>query len=239
MFAGHVGAALALGRAERRVSVGAFVMAALFLDAVLWVLILAGREAVAIPADFAATHQPEFVFPWSHGLAASLAWSVLAGAVAWALCARLGAGRLRAAALIAAAVLSHWVLDALVHRPELPLAGPASPRVGLGLWSRMPAALALEAAIALAGLWLFLPGARLARGRSAGLAVTGLVVLAFTVAGMTIAPAPPSAAAMAASSLATILVLVAIVTWLGREERQAVALPPRDATSSPQRVNGR
>ena len=239
MFAGHVGAALALGRTERRWNVGAFVTAALFLDVVLWVLVLARKETVTIPADFAATHQPEFVFPWSHGLVASLFWSILAGSVAWALGARLGAGRLRAAALIAAAVFSHWVLDALVHRPELSLAGPGSPKVGLALWNRMPAALALEAAIALAGLWLFLPGARLGRGRSAGLAAVGVLILAFTVIGMTIAPAPPSAAAMAATSLATIVAVVAIVTWLGRAQGAEVARTPRDATSSPKRVSGR
>jgi hypothetical protein len=63
MFAGHVGAALALGQAERRVSVGALVAAALLLDIVLWLSVLFGWESVIIPANFGSTHQPEFVFP--------------------------------------------------------------------------------------------------------------------------------------------------------------------------------
>jgi hypothetical protein len=70
MFAGHIGAALAIGRAERRVSVGVFVAAALLLD-FHWLFVLLGWESVAIPAAFANTHQPEFVFPYSHGLLAS------------------------------------------------------------------------------------------------------------------------------------------------------------------------
>ncbi|NML46394.1 hypothetical protein HHL11_21780 [Ramlibacter sp. G-1-2-2] len=63
MFAGHVGAALALGRMERRVNVAWFVLAALLLDVLLWLFVLLGWEAVTIPADFAQRHQPEFHFP--------------------------------------------------------------------------------------------------------------------------------------------------------------------------------
>lgn len=84
------------------------------------------------------------------------------------------------------------------------------------LWRRMPLALALEAVIALAGLALFLAGARLSRARALGLAVVSLLVVAFTVVGMTVAPPPPSAATMAASSLATIIGLCALVAWLCR-----------------------
>ncbi|NML46395.1 hypothetical protein HHL11_21785 [Ramlibacter sp. G-1-2-2] len=116
--------------------------------------------------------------------------------------------------LLAAAVFSHWLLDALVHRPELPLAGTGSPAIGLSLWNAMPFALAVEAAIALAGLWLFLRGSGLPRSRAVMLALLVMATLAFTIAGMTVAPAPPSALAMAASSLVTIAVLCALVAWL-------------------------
>jgi len=216
MFAGHVGAALAIGRAERRINIGAFVFAAMALDAVLWLLVLLGQESVLIPADFARTHQPRFDFPWSHGLLAGLAWSALAAGVVYALGRRLGATRGHAAALMAAAVFSHWLLDALVHAPELPLAGAASARVGLGLWGHMPVALGLEAAIAAAGLWWYLRGSTLARGRRLGLTLLLLVILIFTVAGMTIAPPPPSVPIMAVSSLVTIAVVTALAVWIGR-----------------------
>jgi len=80
MFAGHIGVAFAAARVEPRVNVGIFAAASLLLDLLLWLFVLLGWEAVTIPADFPQTHQPEFVFPYSHGLFASVAWSVLAGA---------------------------------------------------------------------------------------------------------------------------------------------------------------
>ena len=223
MFAGHVGAALAIGRAERRVNIGAFIAAALLLDLVLWLFVLLGWESVTITADFASTHQPEFVFPYSHGLLSSLLWSALAGAVAFAWSARLGMTPWRIAVLVAAAVFSHWLLDALVHLPELPLAGADSPRVGLGLWQAMPVALLVEAGIVAVGLWLFLPGSTLSRGRSIGLAVLSLALLAFTILGMTIAPPPPSAQAMAGSSLVTLVAVCLLACWLGRAPRKGFA----------------
>ena len=228
MFAGHVGAALVIGRAERRVNVGVFVLAALFLDVVLWLFVLLGWESVTIPADFASTHQPAFVFPYSHGLLASIAWSALAGAVAFLWAPRVGALKRRVAALVAAAVFSHWLLDVLVHVPELPLAGAGSMKLGLGLWRRMPVALVAEVAIVVVGLCLFVPGAPLSRARKLGLAALTLLILALTVAGMTLAPPPPSATAMAASSLLTLIVVSAFVGWIGRP-------PDEKRVSAPQR----
>lgn len=216
MFAGHVGVALALGRVERRVNVGVFVTTALLLDGLLWLFVLLGWESVRIPVDFAASHQPEFVFPYSHGLLAAGLWSALAGPVVVWLCLPPVEVRWRAATLVTAAVFSHWLLDALVHRPELPLAGSDSTNVGLALWRNMPLALVVEAAIVVLGLCLFVPGSSLSRGKSVALAVLTLLLLVFTVIGMTIAPPPPSALVMAASSLATLALVCAVFVWLGR-----------------------
>jgi len=219
MFAGHIGAALAVGRAERGVNVGVFIAAALLLDVLLWLFVLLGWESVTIPADFARTHQPEFAFPYSHGLFASAVWSALAGSLAFFLCRRHLA-RWRIAALVAVAVLSHWALDALVHRPELPLLGARSRLVGLALWDNMALALILEAALVSLGLYLFIRGARVGRNKSIALVVLSIVVMAFTAVGMTMAPAPPSAKAMAASSLGTLAVVCALAYWFGRLPRQ-------------------
>lgn len=227
MFAGHIGAGMVIARAEPRMNVGGFVFAALFLDVVLWLLVLLGVESVSIPADFSQTHQALFVFPYSHGLLAALAWSGLAGCAAFVAASRAGRARWRAAALVAAAVFSHWLLDALVHAPEMPLVGSHSAMLGLGLWRNMPAALAVEAGVVLAGLCAFLPGSALARRTKLWLAGVVLLLLAFTLAGMTLAPAPPSGAAMAASSLLTIGVACALLWWLGRGARADRRVVPR------------
>lgn len=218
MFAGHVGAALAIGRVEKRVNVGVFVSAALLLDIALWLFVLLGWESVSIPGNFARTHQPEFVFPYSHGLAAGIAWSAAAGIAALIGYSGWKRGRSRAAALVGAAVFSHWLLDALVHVPELPLLDADSTKVGLGLWQSMPVALAVEAAIVMAGLYLFMSGSALPRSRKLALTALSLLILGFTVLGMTVAPAPPSAVAMAGSSLVTLVVVGGLYCWLGRRQ---------------------
>ena len=216
MFVGHVGAALAIGRAERRVNVGVYVTAALLLDLILWSFILLGWESVFIPADFGVTHQAKFEFPWSHGLLASIGWSALVGVVGFAALGRLQQARAAAAALISAAVMSHWLLDALVHAPELPVAGPHSMKLGLGLWTHLPLALLVEAGLAVVGLCLFIPNSGLSRLKATLLTVLTLLLVGFTAAGMTVAPPPPSASIMAWSSLITLIAVCALFWWLGR-----------------------
>jgi hypothetical protein len=228
MFAGHVGAGLAFGSADRSINVGVFVAAALLLDALLWSFVLLGWESVALPADFARSHQARYVFPYSHGLAAAIAWSVAVGTACFFGWRRRAKGALRAGLLVGAAVFSHWALDAAVHAPELPVAGADSAKVGLWLWRDMPAALCIEALLVIAGILLYLRGARLTRARSSAIALLSLLILGFTVTGMTIAPAPPSTPAMAASSLATLAVVGALYFWLGRAAaRTARAHPER------------
>jgi membrane-bound metal-dependent hydrolase YbcI (DUF457 family) len=221
MFAGHVGAALVIARAERRVNVGVFVFAALLLDVLLWIFVFAGWESVRIPADFASRHQAAFVFPYSHSLLAAAWWSAVAGAAIIVWWQPLDQARIRAGALVAAAVFSHWLLDALVHEPEMPLAGAGSAKVGLALWNDIPLALGVEALIVVAGAVLFVAGAGLSRARATGLIALCVLILVVTVAGMTVAPPPPSALAMAESSLAVIAVVSALASWLGRRPAPA------------------
>lgn len=223
MFAGHIGVALAASRIEPRVNVGLFTAASLLLDLLLWLFVLVGWESVAIPADFSLTHQPEFVFPYSHGLVAGVVWSTLAGASCLLLFKSRSGETSRSAFLVAGVAFSHWLLDALVHRPELPVTGAASHLVGLALWNHMPAALAVEAGLLLAGVLVFLPGCGLSRPKKLALAVLNLLVLGFTVVGMTVAPPPPSAAAMAGSSLATIVLVCVLIGWLGSGARNRPA----------------
>ena len=231
MLAGHIGAGLAIGRADRRINVGVLIFAALLLDLLLWLFILLGWESASIPADFASSHQPHFTFPYSHGLVGSLAWSLLATLAAYWWFPRPGATKLRLAALFGAAVFSHWLLDALVHAPELRLAGPQSRMVGLGLWHSMPLALTVESLIVAVGLWLYLPRAPISRGKKLGVCVLGAGVLGFTIVGMTVAPAPPSVDAMAAGSLVTLLIVVALAWWLGKVPGEPVY--PFDGRSRP------
>ena len=223
MLAGHVGVALGLKRLAPRLNLGVLVAAALLPDLVLWVLVLRGLETVRIPDDYAIRHQLAFTFPWSHGLVACIIAAAVAGAVAMAMTRDAAVARIRAGVAVEAAVLSHWLLDALVHGPELPILGDDSPMLGLGLWDTLPVALAIEAAIALGGLWLYSRGSR--TGRMKPIVATTLLILAMTVAGMTVAPTPPSTGTLAFNSLAAILVFPVAYGWLDRPAAQALDVP--------------
>ena len=148
MFLGHFGVGLAAKRAAPAVSLGTLFLAAQFLD-LLWPdLLLAGIEKVRI--DPGATPPLDFThYPITHSLLGALVWAALFGAVYYAI------RRRRTAAIVTAlAVLSHWVLDLLVHHPDLPLV-PGGTKVGLGLWSYPVASNVLEFAIFGTGLWLY------------------------------------------------------------------------------------
>jgi len=211
MFVGHVGAALGLHRLDRRLSVGVLIGAALLLDFLLWCFILAGWERVIVPADYAHHHYLMYVFPYSHGLVETLVWAGCAAAITSI--AFRSSGRARwAGGIIGAAVVSHWVLDAIVHVRGLPLMTDASPHIGLGLWAQPTAALLVEGSVTLAGAWFFLQG-RIS-GRWTGLfwIVLGLVFL-MTVAGETVSPAPTNVRVVAGASL---VVNLAVVLACGR-----------------------
>lgn len=231
MFAGHVGAGLALSRADRSMNPGILVFAAMLTDFLLWSFVLLGWESASLPADYASSHQMRFTFPWSHSLTAAVASSLIAATAAYLWYRAPGRGGARPALLVGAAVLSHWLLDAVVHIPEIPILGESSSKVGLGLWQHMTLALGFESLVLLAGLWMYLSGAQISRGRKWSMGMLGMFVLGSTIAGMTVAPAPPSIAAVAASSLITIIVVTALAAWFGaarparRDENPSQELP--------------
>jgi hypothetical protein len=150
---------------------------------------------------------------WRRRVVDAGGWRVLA----WQ--AIRGTAAPRSALFVAAAVFSHWVLDAIVHAPELPLLAGTSHRFGAGLWNNMPVALLLESTLAAAGLWLFLRGAGLPRGRAAGPGGTDPADAGVHHAGHDDRPRAAVAHAMAASSLLTIVAVCALAGWLGRSAR--------------------
>ena len=213
MFVGHLGVGLALSARSRQFRLGTLLGAVLLLDVLLGVFVLAGWEHVIVPPDFASGHYLEFDFPYSHGLLATLGWSVVTAVLAGEGVLLLGRGG--AAAWVAGgAVASHWVCDVIEHVRGLPLPGPGSPRVGFGLWSAMGWALVLEVVLLVAGASLFVrsrPG--LPRGRlSLLLGVLGILAI-LQVVGQLVGTEVPPPRALAMTWLVQAALLTALGLW--------------------------
>ena len=145
MFVGHYSAALAAKAAEPRGPLWAYVAAAQLIDIGWGALVMAGVEKVRIDETLPGSSLDLYHMPWTHSLPAAIVWSVAAGALChWAF---KWPGRV--SGMVGAVVFSHWLLDFLVHRPDLAL-WPMGPKVGLALWNFPVAEQALE--IGLLGL---------------------------------------------------------------------------------------
>jgi len=151
MFIGHFGVGFGAKAIAPKISLGSLFLAAQFIDLLWPTLLLLGVERVRIvPGATAVTPLLFEHYPVSHSLLAVLGWAVLVGGV------YLLARRQRLGALVLAAlVLSHWGLDAIVHQPDLPLFPGSSTIVGLNAWSSLPLTLAIEIPLFALGVWLY------------------------------------------------------------------------------------
>src|SRR3982750_2252110 len=172
MFLGHFGVAFAAKRAAPTVSLGTWVVACQLLDLLWPVFVLLGMETVAITPGITVFSPLDFTgYPWTHSLLMAAVWSCALGALYWRL-----RGNYIVATLVGLVVLSHWFLDVLVHRPDLPLAPGSDVKVGFGLWNSVAATVVLEAILFFGGVAFYLAGTR-AADRTGEYALYGTVML--------------------------------------------------------------
>jgi len=225
MFIGHYAVALASKRIEPRLSLGTTVLAAQLADLAFPVFLVLGLEHVRIdPAATPVTPLDFYDYPFSHGLAALVAWGVVVGAIVY-----LTRRSWRPAALVAGIVVSHWFLDLVMHRPDLPLAPGTGARFGLGLWYSLPSTLVVESTCFLVGIWIYLRSTG-PRDRTGRLALIGLLVFLPAVwLGALLGPPPPSEGAFTATLFAVWLT-VAWGYWIDRH--RTVTAPARESGST-------
>jgi len=210
MFIGHYAVGFATKVAAPRASLGWHFAAVELLDLIWPLLVLLGVEQVRIaPGDTAFTPLEFIHYPWSHSLAMAALWAVaFAGLYYW---------RQRdpaTAAWLGVAAFSHWVLDWVSHRPDLPLVPGADGRYGLGLWNSVAATVVVEAGAFLAAAWWYYrraaPHDRMAPYRFGSLVAILLLMYAGNMMG-----APPSVTAVAVGGLGLWL-FVAWAWWADR-----------------------
>ena len=214
MFLGHFGVGFGAKTAAPKTSLGTLLLASQLIDLLWPTLLLVGVERVAITPGITRVVPLDFThYPISHSLAAVLLWAVLFG-VAYQALRRYPRGAL----VCGLAVVSHWLLDLLTHRPDLPLSPGSDARVGLGLWGSLPATLLVELAVFAVGVFLYLRTTR-ASDRTGSIALWALVGFLLVIyAGNILGPPPPSVSAIAWLGQAQWL-LVAWGYWIDRHRR--------------------
>ncbi len=212
MLVGHIAVGLAAKRITPHVSLGTTVLAALLPDLLWCVFLLTGIEHVELKAGLGAVNYlgaPDIVF--SHSLLMDAVWgALLAGA--YFLARHYGRG----AWVLFAAVMSHWLLDFVAHRPDMALAPGVHRYFGLGLWNSVAATVVVEGVMWLLAIIVYVRATR-PKGRT-GVYAFWIVVVLLTVAwhGNIAGPPPASVRAMAASSLIFFSCVVAWAYWMNR-----------------------
>ena len=220
MFAGHYAAAIAAKAVEPKAPMWTLVAGCQLVDIAWGAFIATGIERAESDPSLPGSTLILSHMPWTHSLPAAIGWSVAAALAAGALL-KVSA---RVAVLIGAVVFSHWLLDLLVHRPDLELFS-GGPRLGFGLWNYPVPEQAVEIGLlAVAGiLW---GASRRTLGQAAWPAALFMAFLvALQIVAMLIpAETGPVTPAMGLSAIAAYLLAVAASLPLDR--RRAASGPP-------------
>ncbi len=151
MFIGHIGVAMAAKKAAPKTSLGVLIAATSLID-LLWPLFLIlGWERVAIePGNTVVTPLAFEHYPITHSLLGAAGWSIAFALIFW-----LFTKRRRDSVIVGLVAVSHWFLDLIVHRPDLPIIPGVSFKLGLGLWNSFVGTIIIEGAIFLSGIWIY------------------------------------------------------------------------------------
>lgn len=210
MFIGHYSAAFIAKRIAPAVPLPVYFVACQLIDLFWGGLVLLGVEKLRVIPNFTRSNGLDLYFmPYTHSLSSALLWSVAAALLFW-LCTPALAQRKRAAIAIGLTVAAHWMLDLLVHIPDLPL-WFNSMKVGLGWWNYRSFALLLELALLWGSVLLCLGSAGVRRGRYLALA-GGMTGLQF----VSLYRQPPEDYMVALQLLAAYLALAAVSHWAGK-----------------------
>ncbi|MEP6848189.1 MAG: hypothetical protein ABI999_04985 [Acidobacteriota bacterium] len=207
MFVGHYGISFAGRSMFGRVPLWVWFIAVQWMD-ILWsVLVLTGVEKLRIVPGFTQANALDLYFmPYTHGLPGSIVCSFVLGVF---VASFVPGNRVTTGLLVAAASFSHWVLDLIVHAPDLPLYDDSA-KVGFGLWRHVILSFPLELIFLGLGAWVYSRVAKFPTAKSRYVFWVFVIFLAVIQVYANFGPPPPSTDAMALMALGLYLVLAAL-----------------------------
>jgi hypothetical protein len=217
MFVGHYGVSFAAKPAARSVPLWVWVIAVQWLDVVWSVLVLLGVEKLRIVPGFTEANSLDLYYmPYTHGLPGAAALSLLLGAI---VAAFIPQNRASIFWLLAAAAFSHWILDLVVHTPDLPLYDDTA-KVGFGLWRHVAVSFPLELIVLGTGGWIYARTMPAMGGRGRAFLWGYIVLLALIQVYANFGPAPTSTQVMAIMAFGFYVLLAAMAAVVERVATQ-------------------
>ena len=219
MFVGHYAVALAAKNVTPKSSLGLLFLAAQFLDLLWPLLIVLGVEQVRLTPSENSFLQLDFVsYPYSHSLVGSILWAVILGAIVYAFRRDLKEGL-----IIAACVVSHWVLDLFTHIPDLPLTFNGQTKAGFGLWNFPVTTIIIETALFAGGIALYSKATR-SNDSTGTFGFWGLMIFLYVMYLASIFGPPPSDASLVGVVANLAWLFVVWAWWVDKHRSEASAV---------------
>jgi membrane-bound metal-dependent hydrolase YbcI (DUF457 family) len=204
MFLGHYGVGLGAKKIDNRPSLGTLLMAAQFIDLLWPIFLLLGLEKVVIePGNTVVTPLNFTHYPITHSLFGVVIWALLFGIVYY-----LIKKNRKTSLLLGVLVISHWVLDLIVHRPDLLLWPTGGIKVGFGLWNSLIGTIIVEGLIFIGGAYFYLKTTK-AQNKKGLVGLWSLLIFLILVYVMNlIGPPPDSVNAIAIVGLSQWIIIL-------------------------------
>lgn len=215
MFIGHWAPALAAAGHRKAPRPWVLFLAAQLVDVAFFTFVLLGVEDMRIePGATVMNPMDLYHMPYTHSLLGTLGWAAALAVLVW-----LALRDRFSAMLVGAVAVSHWLLDLLVHRRDLTLAG-SPPKLGLGLWNHPWVEIPLELGITGAALWWY---ARRTRGPRLPLVALAVLLLAMQAVNWLGEQPAAMSAELPVTALIAYAVAIAVAWWLGTSRRMREA----------------
>jgi hypothetical protein len=214
MFIGHFGIGFGAKKIMSKPSLGTIILASQFIDLLWPIFLLLGIELVKIdPGNTVVTPLNFIYYPFSHSLIGVLIWAILFGGIYFLL-----KKDLKISFWLAILVFSHWILDLITHRPDLPLFFNNETMVGFGLWNSLIATIIIEGSIFIAGVYYY-TRVTSSKNRTGSIALWALIVfLIISYISNLLGPPPPSEEPIGIIGLAQWLI-IAWVYWIDKNRK--------------------